>query len=150
MSIQRQCRNNSANDFIMCTTSTMNNRNAAKTNVLSLQQHSLRTLPSELQQLTDLRSLDVSSNKLQTLPAFLLSLVNLKTLRLDSNKLTELPDLQCLVLLTDLSASCNQLKPSASFSLPASLIKLDLHSNQLSTGEHDSRAAMSNATAAVD
>jgi Leucine-rich repeat (LRR) protein len=113
------------------------NRNAAKTNVLSLQQHALRTLPSELQQLTDLKSLDVSGNKLQSLPPFLLTLVNLKTLRLDSNKLTELPDLQCLVLLTDLSASANQLGPACSCSLPATLVKLDLHNNQLSAGKHD-------------
>lgn len=60
--------------------------NAGKIGVLSLQEHKLKNIPSQVFAISNLRTLDVSKNELTGL-GNLSSLVNLKTLHCDENKL---------------------------------------------------------------
>lgn len=111
-------------------------RIAERTGILSLTEHSLKTVPPAALSLTNLKTLDLSCNALKLLPS-LATLTLLKKLNLDSNKLTALPDLAVLAALVDLSAAKNELGPQSDAvpSLPPSLRQLDLSSNRLSAGE---------------
>ncbi len=93
----------------------------------------LSELPESLRQLTQLRSLDLSSNQLTELPEFLDNLTQLRYLSLSSNQLTTLPEfLGDLTQLLSLILSYNQLT-----SLPerlgnlTNLALLDIAGNEL-------------------
>ena len=65
---------------------------ARKTGVLSLADNNLEKLPSEIKELTQLRSVTLSRNKIPSLPPFMSTLSLLKTLLLDNNRLNSLPE----------------------------------------------------------
>eukprot|EP00611_Tribonema_gayanum_P009788 TRINITY_DN1965_c0_g1_i2.p2 TRINITY_DN1965_c0_g1~~TRINITY_DN1965_c0_g1_i2.p2 ORF type:complete len:224 (-),score=52.77 TRINITY_DN1965_c0_g1_i2:415-1086(-) len=108
-------------------------KNAERTGVLSLTEHSLKSVPAAVFSLVELRTLDLSVNSLKELPS-LAPLSRLKTLKLQGNKLVTLPDLTCLPALLDLNAARNELGPGGDSvpCLPTTLNKLDLSSNKLS------------------
>lgn len=60
---------------------------ASKTGVLSLREHSLLEIPSQVYELTNIRTLDISNNKLKGLPEKLTTLTKLKSLKCDKNLL---------------------------------------------------------------
>lgn len=70
----------------------------------------LTELPASLEQLTQLRTLDVSNNELTTLPELLGLLTQLQTLKLSRNQITALPEsLGQLTMLRALDLSDNEL-----------------------------------------
>ena len=69
---------------------------AGKTGILSLGEHGLKEVPSEVLALTGLKTLDLAGNALKSLPAKFADLRALKTLKLDANMLGSLPDLSVL------------------------------------------------------
>lgn len=60
---------------------------ASKTGVLSLREHDLIEIPSQVYELTNIRTLDISNNKLKDLPLKLTTLTKLKSLKCDGNLL---------------------------------------------------------------
>jgi internalin A len=102
---------------------------------LNLRNNQVSSLPAEIGQLVSLRSLDFSINQLSSLPAEIGQLVSLQSLDFSINQLSSLPaEIGQLVSLQSLYLSDNQLS-----SLPAeigqlvSLQSLDLNDNQLSS-----------------
>lgn len=75
-------------------------KTAAQTGMLALPDRKLKSVPSDVLELTGLRTLDLSSNRIESIPAELSALTGLKTLKLASNALTTLPDLSKLTALT--------------------------------------------------
>jgi internalin A len=114
---------------------------------LYLAMDSIRELPEEIGQLSNLTSLDLRSNQLEKLPDSIGQLTNLTSLNLSSNQLCQLPDaIGQLINLNYLSLRSNQLT-----SLPESigqLIRLeilDLSNNNL-TALPDSIGQLTNLT----
>ncbi|KAJ0408552.1 hypothetical protein ATCC90586_009573 [Pythium insidiosum] len=105
---------------------------ARSTGMLALPERKLRRVPSEVLELTQLRTLDLSQNRLEEVPVQLSALTALKTLKLQSNALTMLPDLSSLTALTTLVLDNNQISalPNA---LPPNLTKLSLKGNRLTS-----------------
>ncbi|WP_414545432.1 COR domain-containing protein [Nostoc sp. CCY0012] len=104
-----------------------------KVTKLNLYDKGLTTLPPEIGQLTNLRSLDLSGNQLSSLPPEIVQLINLQALDLRGHQMRSLPpEIVQLVNLRSLYLSFNQLS-----SLPKeigqliNLRSLDLSSNQL-------------------
>lgn len=85
--------------------------NATKTGVLSLQQHKLDGIPTQVFSLTNLRTLDISHNNLKKLSSDLASLTNLKIFKCNGNKLVRgsLDSLPALEKLQVLNAGDNRL-----------------------------------------
>ncbi|CAM9638475.1 unnamed protein product, partial [Chrysoparadoxa australica] len=106
-------------------------KTAAATGILSLAEHGLKQIPSDVIAIAKMTTLDLTSNALRELPIGLTTLTKLKTLRLDGNKLESLIDLSSLPVLSDVSAANNRLQAAAVMGLPQSLKKLDLSGNQL-------------------
>jgi internalin A len=102
---------------------------------LDLSNNQLTTLPMNIGRLTDLTSLDLSNNQLTTLPMNIGQLTNLTSLDLSNNQLTILPvELLQLTNLTLLNLTSNQLTilPVEIEEL-TNLTSLDLSNNQLTT-----------------
>ncbi|KAI2493186.1 hypothetical protein MHU86_21335 [Fragilaria crotonensis] len=112
--------------------------NAKKTNVLSLREHKIDTMPEQVLQITTLRTLDVSKNNLKSLGQ-IDRLPNLKSLNCKENQIPTLGPISKLSSLQTLSAGSNLLgKLSADVSeavptLPASLKQLALDHNFFSS-----------------
>ncbi|VDN01908.1 unnamed protein product [Thelazia callipaeda] len=108
---------------------------AQKSRVLQLRNCGIKTLPEQLQQISEiLRSLDLSQNKIQTLPISIGLFSNLKQLHLSHNKLDRLPDeIGVLKKLEVLDLSCNRLDilPESLAGL-CSLKTLNLSKNKIS------------------
>ena len=80
---------------------------------LNLDKCELKTLPSEIVQLTNLTELDLSSNQLSALPSEIVQLTNLTELYLRSTQLSALPsEIGQLTNLTRLDLSSTQLSTS--------------------------------------
>ncbi|TBR61310.1 GTPase, partial [Westiellopsis prolifica IICB1] len=101
---------------------------------LYLSSNQLNSLPSEIGQLLNLQTLDLYNNQLSSLPSEIGQLFNLRSLNLDNNQLSNLPaEIVQLVNLQWLDLSDNQLS-----NLPAEIVQLvnlqwlDLSDNQLS------------------
>ncbi len=106
----------------------------ARVTELSLLSQSLTgSLPTALNSLTGLRSLDLSGNQLTGSIPDLSALTSLTHLLLSRNQLTgSIPDLSALTSLTHLLLSRNQLTGSIpALSALTSLAELDLHNNDL-------------------
>ncbi|MEH1793142.1 leucine-rich repeat domain-containing protein [Nostoc sp.] len=106
-----------------------------KVKKLDLSGEGLTTLPSEIGQLTNLRSLHLSRNQLSSLPSEFGQLTNLQSLNLGSNQLSSLPlEIVQLTNLQFLNLNDNQLS-----NLPPEIVQLTnlqtlyLRSNQLSS-----------------
>jgi Leucine-rich repeat (LRR) protein len=84
---------------------------ASKTGVLSLTEHHLENIPSEVYSLMKLRTLDVSNNEIRLIPSQLSALSILKSFNCDDNSLSagSLHVLSKLEKLQILSANRNQL-----------------------------------------
>jgi hypothetical protein len=80
-------------------------RTAQATGLLALSDSKLKKIPSEVFQLTQLRTLDLSNNRIHEIPNEINQLKSLKTLKLQSNQLTNLPDLSALTSLTTVRIS---------------------------------------------
>ncbi|MEH2241428.1 COR domain-containing protein [Nostoc sp.] len=110
---------------------------AAKEKVimLFLQGNQLSSLPSKICQLSNLRTLDLSTNQLSSLPLEISQLSKLTTLFLRNNKLTSLPpEIGQLSNLTTLYLDNNQLSSlPPEFSQLSNLTTLYLDNNQLSS-----------------
>ncbi|WP_375457242.1 leucine-rich repeat domain-containing protein [uncultured Methylobacterium sp.] len=65
---------------------------ASGEDTLSLKGLGLDTLPTEIGELTELRTLDVDFNRLSTLPDWIGNLTGLQSLNLSGNGLSTLPD----------------------------------------------------------
>ena len=94
---------------------------------------SLKSLPSQIELLTNLAELNLSQNELTTLPSSISNLSRLRTLNLSFNKFTSLPVAICrLTNLNELNLYANQISI-----LPIEILnfghlrKLDLRSNSL-------------------
>ncbi|APQ16010.1 hypothetical protein A9200_16250 [Maribacter hydrothermalis] len=101
---------------------------------LSVFNKTISTLPKEIGQLTNLRSLFIHANKLSALPSEIGQLAHLEVLNSAGNQLTEIPiEIGQLTNLTGLFLSRNELSelPSEIGQL-THLERLDLSSNQLS------------------
>ena len=90
------------------------------------------SLPTALNTLTSLWSLDLASNQLTGLPA-LSGLTQLNFLNLYDNQLSSLPDLSALTKLTSLHLYGNRLTTFSGLNAPTSLTFLSLYGNQLTT-----------------
>lgn len=118
--------------------------NAKKTNILSLSEHKLETMPEPVLQIATLRTLDVSKNNLKSL-GHLERLTNLKSLHCEDNKLpagaldpvSKLSKLQTLIaggnLLGNPVATGGAVQPKPLPALPAALKQLVLDHNHFST-----------------
>lgn len=85
-------------------------KNPKEVCLLNLRNSQLKTLPSEIGQLTKLVNLDISGNSLAELPPEIGNLVNLITLTAYTSKLTKLPkDIKYLTNLVNLVLYDNQL-----------------------------------------
>ncbi|MBE8966312.1 leucine-rich repeat domain-containing protein [Nostocales cyanobacterium LEGE 12452] len=106
-----------------------------KVTKLGLSSKGLTTLPPEIGQLTNLRSLNLNDNQLSSLPPEFVQLTNLRSLYLYNNQLSSLPEeIRRLTNLQSLYLGGNQLS-----SLPPEFVQLtnlqilNLSSNQLSS-----------------
>ena len=101
---------------------------------LNLSRSGMNELPAEIGELTNLTTLDLSGNELTELPAEIGELTNLTTLDLSRNELTELPaEIGELTNLTMLDLSGNELTElPAEMGELTNLIGLYLSRNQLS------------------
>ncbi|MEH1800375.1 MAG: COR domain-containing protein [Nostoc sp.] len=106
-----------------------------KVTKLDLSGKSLTTLPPEIGQLTNLRSLNLNNNQLSSLPAQFGQLTNLRLLDLNNNRLSSLPpEFGQLTNLQSLYLSSNQLSSlPAEFGQLTNLQSLHLRRNQLSS-----------------
>ena len=102
---------------------------------LSLYNNQLNSLPPEISQLSNLTRLYLDSNQLSSLPSEISQLSNLTTLSLYNNQLSSLPsEISQLSNLTTLSLANNQLSSLPSeISQLSNLTTLSLSSNQLSS-----------------
>eukprot|EP00026_Physarum_polycephalum_P001472 Phypoly_transcript_01474.p1 GENE.Phypoly_transcript_01474~~Phypoly_transcript_01474.p1 ORF type:complete len:947 (+),score=238.69 Phypoly_transcript_01474:130-2970(+) len=108
-------------------------RGALKSNKLSLSNCWLKTIPSEVWDLTHLTELDLSANYLKKISKSIGNLTSLKRLRLNHNQLSVLPkEMWSLTKLTTLLLNNNNIKmiPKEIKNL-IKLKTLDLSSNQL-------------------
>jgi hypothetical protein len=113
----------------------INAANATGATILDLSGAKLKTLPSQIGQLTNLTSLDLSWNELTALPEEIGQLVNLTQLKLQQNHLATFPDsMRFLINLADLNLSYNQFAtlPKTTSQL-SNLVKLDVDHNKLTT-----------------
>ncbi|MEP6935411.1 MAG: leucine-rich repeat domain-containing protein, partial [Nitrospirota bacterium] len=102
---------------------------------LSISANALKSLPTEMFDLTALEVLDIGGNELDDLPSQIGNLQKLRKLQVSRNRLTKLPDAVCeLSALAELDVSYNQLG-----TLPEPLTKLlnlerlDISHNRLTT-----------------
>lgn len=123
--------------------------NAQKTNILSLTEHGLDDIPSQVFQIKTLKTLDLSQNKIKHLGDQLAVLKDLKSLNVDQNALVagSLKAITSLTKLQTLSAGGNKLgtpfpkdprhpkqpAPAALPTLPVSLKQLKLDANSFSS-----------------
>lgn len=120
---------------------------AQKTNVLSLSEHKLEEIPSEVYQIVNLRTLDLSKNKIHSLGK-LSVLKELKSLNCDDNMLTNTSELSHLgqishlTNLQTLSLGKNKIKyPTKAisddgkfpFTVPPKLKQLRLNGNEFTS-----------------
>ena len=108
-------------------------RHSIRDGKLDLSRCSLKTLPSEIGQLTNLRLLWANGNQLTELPREIGQLANLHELQLDDNRLTELPhEIGQLAQLRELQLDRNRLTElPREIGQLAKLKALGLRDNQL-------------------
>ena len=100
---------------------------------LKLGNNHLHMLPSEFQQSTQLRRLDLSHNLIKTVPVHIFSLPNLEFLNLSHNKLVEIPEAKWTQSLISLDLSQNQLTSLPTSIQDSSLEILNLSKNKFTT-----------------
>jgi len=93
----------------------------------------LKTIPSEIRLLTQLRGLNLACNQITSIPDAISALTQLRYLNLAHNKITVIPDaIHALTQLKALDLACNQITviPNAISAL-TNLWQLDLAGNQI-------------------
>ncbi len=106
-----------------------------RTEILSLEELGLSSLPKQIAELTFLEELQLSENNLSSIPDWISELISLKALRLGGNKIQIItPELVKLTSLEILHLGGNKIEiiPSWIASLPA-LETLDLQDNLINT-----------------